>query len=125
MRHILIVEDDHEIRETLKQAVMEVSHCNVTTAEHGGEALKILNLKTGIDLILADIMMPIMDGLEFRQQQLNHPEFKNIPLIFLTANHFLKEKAEALHPYEFLNKPININDLAKVLENFFLLHPKK
>ena len=80
---VLIVEDDDELREIL-QAEFELEGLTALTATNGGEAVTAaLELKP--DLILMDIMMPVMDGIEATKIVKGNEETKHIPIIMLTA----------------------------------------
>lgn len=120
MSKILVVEDDSFIREALKKVIRALNY-EVRTAENGQEGLQALKNESDIDLILSDIMMPILDGIEFRRKQLQDPGLKHIPVIFLTANSSFLDDIDDLQIYEFLNKPIDLEDLRRILDNFFML----
>jgi diguanylate cyclase (GGDEF)-like protein len=81
---ILVVDDDEGmlmlLRQKLKKAGFEIITCRDSM-----DALTILKEKDNIDLIICDIMMPQMDGYEFRQRTLDNPHSRDIPFIFLTA----------------------------------------
>jgi len=81
---ILVVDDDRGmcmlLRQKLKKAGFEV-----VISHNSTDALKILNEEDNIDLIICDIMMPEIDGYEFRQKLLDNPHSSDIPFIFLTA----------------------------------------
>ena len=84
-RFILLVDDDGDVRETIREALEEEGH-RVTSAANGQEALSLLrDGKVRPDLILLDIMMPEMDGWAFRAEQRKHPELASIPVVVFTA----------------------------------------
>ncbi|PJH76043.1 MAG: hypothetical protein CO064_03390, partial [Anaerolineae bacterium CG_4_9_14_0_8_um_filter_58_9] len=83
-RQILVVEDSTEVRRAILR-VLEMEHYSVQQAEHGRAALKKLEAMTA-DLILSDINMPLMNGIEFYKELRKHPSWTPIPFIFLTAN---------------------------------------
>lgn len=78
-----MVDDSPENLDVLKGLLS--ADYNLKAAPNGKVALKIANLATHPDLILLDIMMPIMDGFEVLQELKNNEETKNIPVIILTA----------------------------------------
>ncbi|WP_222615273.1 response regulator [Persicimonas caeni] len=104
---ILIVEDEIDIRETL-MSFLELKGYTVTTASNGREALK--RLEEGLEpcLILLDLMMPTMDGWEFRTRQLADPDLADIPVLVLTGAHYTSEEAASLQALDVLSKPIDI-----------------
>jgi two-component system sensor histidine kinase/response regulator len=81
--HILVVEDETELRRGLR-VLLEGEGYQVTTAPNGQEALDVLAERRP-DLILADLMMPVMDGHEFYKAVRANPAWDAIPFIFLTA----------------------------------------
>jgi CheY-like chemotaxis protein len=68
VKRILVVDDDPDIRETITELLQEEGYV-VTAAAHGGEALSALRADPTVGLILLDLMMPIMDGWQFRNEQ--------------------------------------------------------
>lgn len=106
-KSILIVEDDTDIRETL-QTYLELKGYEVTAASDGCEALEALDDGLQPSLILLDLMMPTMDGWEFRSRQLAEPEWANIPVVILTGAHYSAEEADSLQALDILPKPVDI-----------------
>jgi two-component system, sensor histidine kinase and response regulator len=83
--HLLVVEDDTHLLEGIR-AVLELDGFEISVAEHGAAALQLLCEHDLMpDLILSDIMMPEMDGLQFLREVRRQPRFIAIPFIFLTA----------------------------------------
>ncbi|MDD5675932.1 MAG: response regulator [Chitinivibrionales bacterium] len=85
-RRVLIIDDDHDILDLLE--IILYQHFEVATALNGFEALKIAGLFKP-DLILTDIMMPVMDGIKLLNTLKKQPETAAIPVIAATA--FIKE----------------------------------
>ena len=81
---ILLVEDEHDIQELLKFH-LEREHIAVETADTGEDALQALKSKGGISLVLLDLMLPGINGLEVCRQLKAQPETRDIPIIMLTA----------------------------------------
>ena len=79
---LLLVEDNKELSKFLKDYLSH--HYNVETAFNGEDGVKMVN-KNKPDIIISDIMMPVMDGLEFCQILKKSNDFKDIPIILLTA----------------------------------------
>lgn len=124
MKKILIVDDNISFVGAMKE-LLKISGYEVVTAHNGKEALELLDsMKVMPTLIILDMIMPIMNGPEFRKAQLEDQRFSKIPVILLTANNGFKEFQEKLQAYEFLNKPVESKDLLYVVENFFFLNKK-
>ncbi|PHR47107.1 MAG: DNA-binding response regulator [Fluviicola sp.] len=83
MKHILIIDDEEEIRELLEYNLKKEGF-EVTTAENGVVGLKKLE-ENDVDLILLDVMMPELDGIEVCHQIRKQPVFNNVIICFLTA----------------------------------------
>ncbi|MCB0641531.1 MAG: response regulator, partial [Phaeodactylibacter sp.] len=82
---ILLTEDNHDLREYIQVILSE--EYTVYTAENGKEALDWLANNPEPDLILSDIMMPVMDGLELLETIKSTDQFRHIPMVMLTARH--------------------------------------
>jgi CheY-like chemotaxis protein len=124
MKRILIIDDNISFVGALKELLTITGH-EVITAHNGNEALQLLStLKELPALIILDMIMPVMNGLEFRTAQLQDPKLSHIPIILLTANNSFKDSKEKLQAYEFLNKPVDTKDLLYVVENFFFLNKR-
>jgi len=82
-RKIMVVDDDEDIV-NLTKTVLELGGYNVIAAHGGKECLELLE-KEKIDLVLLDIMMPEISGWDVAAKIKENPEWKNIPIVFLTA----------------------------------------
>ena len=114
--HILIVEDDLDILDSMTE-ILEDRGYSVSTAADGLQALERLadgNRKP--DLILLDLMMPNMNGLEFREEQLKNVAHAAIPIAIISADGNIKEKSEKLRANGFLKKPLKIQPLLDMIE---------
>lgn len=80
---ILLVEDEHDIQDLLRFH-LERENMTVEAVDTGEDALRLLK-STGVSLIILDLMLPGMDGLEVCRQLKGHPETREIPIIMLTA----------------------------------------
>ncbi len=113
---ILIVEDQRHTRllitYNLKQAGYEVIE-----AGDGREALDLCRAKRP-DLILSDVMMPEMDGLQLREAILQDPRLREIPFIFLTARAQAHEviRGESLAPDAYVTKPFEPKNLLSTIQ---------
>ena len=114
LKRILVVDDDPDIRETLAELLQEEGYA-VSSAAHGGEALSALRTDPRPDLILLDLMMPIMDGWQFRAEQKKDPELASIPVVIISATG-RDEFVSSLGAAQFLKKPINLEQLLAAVE---------
>jgi CheY-like chemotaxis protein len=113
---ILIIDDDQGIREALKE-LLEIEGFRVETAASGTDGLNALrSFSVSPALVLVDLMMPGMGGLEFRSQQLEHKLFLETPVILMSADGQMEKRGESSQFTGYLRKPMDINqvlDLAK------------
>lgn len=109
-RSILIVEDDRDITEMLALLLPD-SGFEVSAAENGAEALGLLTSGAcSPDVILLDLMMPVMTGWEFRSRQLADPELAAIPVVVMTGIDDTSAIAAA-RPDAWVAKPIDLDDV--------------
>lgn len=85
MTPVLIVDDDPDVRRMI-QLLLETSGYQTMSASNGAEALERIH-ECRPCVVLLDMMMPVMDGFEFRRQQLSDPEISDVPVICLTAHY--------------------------------------
>ncbi len=113
----LIVEDDNTSM-LMIESFLKVTQCDLLFASNGQECCDIYKQHPDIDLILMDIKMPIMDGLEATSKIRN--ENPDIPIIAMTAYSLLKDKDKALTAgcNDIITKPINKSLLIKKLKSF-------
>jgi CheY-like chemotaxis protein len=110
-KQILIVEDDAVIRDALKD-ILEDEGFEVVLASNGKVALDLLQAASQLpNVILLDIMMPIMDGFQFRELQLANDRLAAIPTIPLSADGNIVEKSKKLKAALFLRKPVELEAL--------------
>jgi CheY-like chemotaxis protein len=114
-KHILIVEDDHDVAQSVAE-VLEASGYGTGIAANGREALDYLQTNTHPDLILLDMMMPVMDGWQFREEQRKLPAFDSIPVVIVTADGNARGKAEAIQAAGLVSKPVTIDGLLNEVE---------
>ena len=112
---ILLVDDNHSIREIVKQ-LLQLAQVRVDTAENGVEALAMLK-DTRYDLVLMDLQMPVMGGLEATRRIRQDPALAKLPIVALTAGGLASEldqlKADGITDY--LGKPFDYQKLLEVL----------
>src|SRR5690349_16993945 len=91
-RRVLVVDDDADIRETVS-LILEDEGYEVQSAQDGAAALGVLRAGPLPDVILLDLMMPVMNGWQFREQQTRDPRLAAIPVVVLSADSSLRDKA--------------------------------
>ena len=119
-KRVLLVEDN-AINMEIAHAILEEEHLNITEAKNGKEALEIFqNSKLNeYDVIIMDVMMPVMDGLEATKaiRMLEREDAKRIPIIAMTANAFEEDRKACLDAGmdEHIGKPIDIPLLKRTI----------
>jgi two-component system chemotaxis response regulator CheY len=108
----LVVDDDPDILETLSD-ILEEQGFAIMRARNGQVALEMLD-KLRPNVILLDLMMPVMDGREFADRIRRRPDWAEIPLIILSADQGLAEKARKLGA-RYLTKPFEVSELLSMV----------
>jgi CheY-like chemotaxis protein len=112
---VLVVEDDEDIRESLAQVLRDEGYA-VAAAANGREALAQLRSdEPRPDIILLDLMMPVMDGWQFRVAQQEDPQLAAIPVVILTALSDAKKATATWHGVPCLQKPVHLPQLFRAL----------
>jgi CheY-like chemotaxis protein len=112
---LLVVEDDAEFRESLAD-LLRIRGYSVRVAAHGEEALALLRSGARPCLILLDLMMPVMDGWDFRRALLRDPEVSKIPVVLISGASDVAEEARLLAAVGFLRKPCTAQDVFALVE---------
>jgi len=118
-RSVLIVEDDFDVRDALSQ-LLEFEGYVVAGAANGQEAIDHLRSTPRPAAILLDLMMPVMDGYQFRSELMRYPTLASIPVIIISADASVAEKAARMGATAYLRKPIEVDALLHTLERFCL-----
>lgn len=116
-KRILVVEDDNSIRELLVELLQSEGY-EVASAINGLEGLKYLQSQTNPDLILIDLMMPVMDGYSFRTEQMKNSEWSKIPVVVMSAEANAKEKMKTFGITAFLSKPVELDTILRTVEQY-------
>lgn len=122
--NLLLVEDNTELLQLMVKLL--TSQYTLYTATNGKEALELIE-KTDIDLIVSDIMMPVMDGITFCKTLKESFETCHIPLILLTAK---KQEEDRIQAYlsgadAFINKPFSLQVLQARIKNLITARERK
>jgi CheY-like chemotaxis protein len=115
---ILVVDDDPDVRDAIVELLEEVGYA-VDAASDGLTALARLRAPAPPSLVLLDLMMPVMDGFEFRVQQLQDPRIAAIPVIVFSSGGDLGEKVARLRVDGCLTKPVDPEALLHCLATRF------
>lgn len=112
---IMVVEDDPDISDAIASALEEHGF-SVIVAGNGREALDKLRTARPLPrLILLDLMMPVMDGRQFREAQLADPALAHVPVALLSAHVDLRAQAEQLAASAWLKKPVTLAALLELV----------
>jgi CheY-like chemotaxis protein len=109
MASVMIVEDDPDTREMLER-FLELEGFDVRTAANGKLALEALRADSALCVILLDLMMPVMNGWQFRAAQASDPALARIPVIVVTAAG-AKGDIPAIDAHGWLSKPVDFDRL--------------
>jgi CheY-like chemotaxis protein len=109
---ILIVEDDADLRDMMAQ-LLTLEGFKTETVANGRDALEYLQKGDPPDLILLDLMMPVMDGWEFRRRQREDPALADVPVVVLSA--LDQTRAADLGGTAFLKKPLDFDRLLELV----------
>ena len=112
--HILVVEDDAVMRETIAELLEEEGY-SVTVANGGEAGLAYLQQAPRPALILLDLMMPTMNGWEFHSQLQHDPKLATIPVVLLSAVADFQRRRGKLDVAAILPKPVNIPQLLEAI----------
>lgn len=110
MRRILIADDDPDVRESLR-LLFELQGYSVDEARNGQEALHRLNSNGPPCLIVLDLMMPIMDGWQFRRIQREDPVLGSVPVLVISAVPAHLQRTTELAAHRVFAKPFDYDAL--------------
>ncbi|MGI8551403.1 MAG: response regulator [Dehalococcoidia bacterium] len=113
MKTILVVDDESSIVSMLRFVLSDEGY-HVVTASNGQEGLALLE-ESRPDLVLTDLMMPILDGREMVGRMQAHPSYQSIPVVLMSAGAVMPAASQS-HPTPFLRKPFQLTDLLETIE---------
>ena len=119
LRRTLIVDDQASIRRVVRAYLETVQKCSVAEAVNGVDAIRQL-MRSSFDLIITDLVMPEMTGLELLGYIRRHAAFRQIPVIMLTSqgDETDRRKALALGVNDYLVKPFAPLSMKAVVEKY-------
>jgi CheY-like chemotaxis protein len=107
---ILVIEDDGGVRESLAE-ILRMEGYRVHCCADGQQALDYLQSAPLPGLILLDLMMPVMNGWVFRDQQQQEQSLSSVPVVLISGVDDVGQQAAALGTVAYLTKPIDIGEL--------------
>ncbi len=114
-KRVLVVDDDGAIRGFVAEALMDEGY-EVRTAENGSAALAV-SQAWHPDLIVLDLMMPVMDGWAFRARQRQVDSLADVPVVVTSAATNLRTRRDVLEPCVLLRKPFELDDLLGAVQS--------
>lgn len=119
MPNILVVEDSPTMRQLISFAMKRIPDSHIIEATDGVDALKKLS-SASVDIILADINMPVMDGLKLVSLVRGNPLYNKIPIIIVTTEGAEEDRKRALSigANAYLPKPIQTQELIKLVNKY-------
>lgn len=115
---VLVVEDDKDIRRNVVQ-LLELEGYAVEAAGNGLEALTALQGAQVLpSVIILDLMMPVMDGFQFREEKNKQPQLAKIPVIIMTADGRTDEKRMRAGAVAALRKPADVDAILNLVSKF-------
>lgn len=112
---VFIIEDDVDTRDMLAK-FLELEGYKVELASNGRQALDLLTTGASACVIVLDLMMPVMDGWEFRRRQVGDARLKDIPTIVVSAAG--RDRLSQIHADAYLSKPVDMDELLQRVSQF-------
>jgi CheY-like chemotaxis protein len=112
---VLLVDDDFAIIDGVSD-FLESEGFAVATASNGIDALNQLRSGLRVDVIVLDVMMPVMDGWDFRAEQLADPSLRDTPVVVISASGFSRDTLQRqLYASDVLPKPLDLDGFLRAL----------
>jgi two-component system, cell cycle response regulator DivK len=117
-KRILVVEDDPSVRNVISRS-LEKGGFTVVQAEHALAAICAL-VQEGVDLVLVDIRMPILNGVELVRQLKAHDDTRHVPIVAVTGSDEPQDRANAFEAgcVGYITKPIDVKNFPKQIQAF-------
>ena len=115
---VLLVEDN-ELNQEVAASIIRKRGATLTIASHGSEAVELVQQQT-FDLVLMDLHMPVMGGIEAARRIRELPQGKNLPIVAMTAAVMAedRERCRAIGMVDFIPKPVEPEDIARALSTY-------
>jgi signal transduction histidine kinase len=121
VRRVLLVEDDVELREAMADALTSYG-IDVTAVDDGREGLRLMRL-VNPDVVVLDLMMPVMDGWQFRIEQRRDPAIADTPVVVMSASH--SATAAAVDADLFISKPCSVTTLIGAIDEVLAIRRRR
>ncbi len=111
---VLVVEDDDDTRDSLEELLGQAGY-GVLAAANGAAALSLLRAAPQArtppcDLVILDLMMPVMNGWDFRAKQRADPALAEIPVLLMSAGGHIASVSDELEAADYISKPVEVPD---------------
>jgi CheY-like chemotaxis protein len=116
-KRIVIADDEPTVVALAKQKLLEQGYI-VETARNGREAWEIINSRP-VDLIVTDVVMPVMDGVDLYKELKKKPELSGIPIVIITDNRIFRDSFQTLGVEHFIPKPLDPEKLLHKVDYIF------
>jgi CheY-like chemotaxis protein len=116
-RPVLLVEDDHDVRDAVAASLRDEGY-EVAEAENGRLALEWLQSNADPCLVLLDLWMPVMSGIELHAVMARDPRLSAVPLVVVSAAGDAKAQAQQMGALGYLRKPLDLHDLLATVERY-------
>jgi len=116
-RPVLVVEDDADVRDAVAASLRDEGYV-VAEAENGRLALEWLQSNGDPCLVLLDLWMPVMTGMELREVMAQDPRLAAVPLVVVSAAGDARALAQQMGAIGFLRKPLDLHDLLATVERY-------
>jgi CheY-like chemotaxis protein len=120
---VMVVEDDTDIRDAIAEVLMDGDYRTLCAANGAAALVELRAAQPRPCVILLDMMMPVMDGREFREEQIRDAALRNIPVIVLSAHAEADTAASQMKAAGFLAKPVDLHRLLDTVEQFCAADP--
>jgi len=119
---VVLLVDDEERNTFALGSYLETFDLKIEVAKNGEEALQMLNGETKADIILLDMMMPVMDGYETLEVLKQDDSLKTIPVIAVTARAMKGDEEKCLESgaWDYVSKPVNLKLLMDKINHWIL-----
>ena len=114
---ILVVDDDDLVRDTFVELLNDHG-CRAKGAANGFEAIEALLTTDDVCLIFLDLVMPVMDGSAFREEQLKHEKIRHIPVALMSAYANLDNQSKQMRVDVYLQKPLGEAQLLDIVSRY-------
>ncbi|MGB7622425.1 MAG: response regulator [Terriglobia bacterium] len=117
MAEVMIIDDNQAVLEVLGNLLRHQGY-TVSTAADGAEALAYLRKNGAPSLILLDLMMPVMNGWQFRAEQLKDPVLRSVPTVILSSIFNIESEARVLQADGYIPKTFAFEEILGMVRNY-------